>query len=239
MTPEHRLETVSLRDAELIIFDWDGTLVDSRGVIVDTLRASLREVGLPELPGRELQQVIGLGLQEAIEALVPHADTPTRDRLREAYGRRFQAYRATDMPFFPGAAEGLEALAAEGRTLAVATGKSRRGLDRMLMEWGLEERFLATRCADETCSKPDPRMVRELLEETEVAPERAVLVGDTAFDMEMAHRAGLNRIAVTYGVHERERLAPWEPHAWADSFPGVLGHLGCEGLESEPAQGYN
>ncbi|MFP4616194.1 MAG: HAD-IA family hydrolase [Thiohalorhabdus sp.] len=239
MNRVQRPESVPLQDAELVIFDWDGTLVDSRGVIVDTLRASLQEVGLPALPDRELQQVIGLGLQEAIEALVPHADPPTRDRLREAYGRRFQSYRATDMPFFPGAAEGLEALAAEGRALAVATGKSRRGLDRMLMEWGLEERFQATRCADETCSKPDPRMVHELLEETGVAPERAVLVGDTAFDMEMAYRAGLHRVAVTYGVHEPERLAPWAPHALADSFPEVLDHLGCEGLESEPAQGYN
>jgi len=229
----------ALQGAELIVFDWDGTLVDSRQVIVETMRASLREVGLAELPGEELQQVIGLGLREAIQALAPGADEGTRDRLQDAYARRFKDYSARDMPFFPGVAEGLEALHRQGRFMAVATGKSRRGLDRMLEEWGLRDRFVATRCADETRSKPDPRMLHELLEATGADPRRAVLVGDTQFDMEMADRAGMYRIAVTYGVHSPGRLASGSPHAWADTFAEVLAHLGCGELEPDPVQGYN
>ncbi|MFA9462100.1 HAD family hydrolase [Thiohalorhabdus sp. Cl-TMA] len=229
----------ALQETELVIFDWDGTLVDSRQVIVDTMRASLEEVGLPVLPDRELQQVIGLGLREAISALVPDADARTHDLLRETYGRRFKSYGATDMPFFPGAEQGLQWLVRQGRSLAVATGKSRQGLDRMLREWRLEGFFAATRCADETCSKPDPRMIHELLESTGARPEQAVLVGDTAFDMEMAHRAGISAMAVTYGVHDTERLGALSPHAWADSFGEVLAHLGCTDLESWPAEGYN
>ena len=229
----------SLAAAELIIFDWDGTLVDSRGVIVETMQATMAEVGFEPLPAEACQQVIGLGLDEAIRSLVPHASEGDRARLREVYGRRFQQFGATDMPFFGGVTEGLARLLEENRRLAVATGKSRRGLERMLGEWGLHETFHATRCADETASKPDPRMLRELLAELEVAPERAVFVGDTGFDMEMAHRLGMPRIAVTYGVHGPERLAPWQPSAWADAFPAVMGHLGCPALETAPKEGYN
>jgi len=228
-----------LRESELVIFDWDGTLVDSRGVIVATMQAALREVGAPPMPDEEVQQIIGLGLDEAIRTLLPEASDTTCSRLRESYGQRFKSYTAQDMPFFPGAETGLVRLREQGKKLAVATGKSRRGLDRMLGEWGLEDTFLATRCADETCSKPDPRMLEELLRVTGAESGRAVLVGDTAFDMEMAHRLDMPRVAVTYGVHSRERLAPWAPHAWADSFPEVLGHLGCADLDPEPVEGYN
>jgi len=235
MTPNQNL----LSEAELVIFDWDGTLVDSRGVIVATMQAALQEVGAPPMPDEEVQQVIGLGLNEAIRTLLPEASEGTCSRLRESYGQRFKSYSARDMPFFPGAEIGLMRLRERSKKLAVATGKSRQGLDRMLAEWGLEGTFLATRCADETCSKPDPRMLTELLDVTGTDTERAVLVGDTAFDMEMAHRLGMPRVAVTYGVHSSERLAPWAPHAWAHSFPEVLGHLGCEDLDPEPVEGYN
>jgi phosphoglycolate phosphatase len=228
-----------LSEAELVIFDWDGTLVDSRGVIVATMQAALREVGAPPMPDEEVQQIIGLGLNEAVRTLLPDASEETCSRLRESYGQRFKSYTARDMPFFPGAETGLDRLLGKGKKLAVATGKSRRGLDRMLGEWGLEDTFLATRCADETASKPHPRMLEELLHVTGTETERAVLVGDTAFDMEMAHRLGMPRVAVTYGVHSRERLAPWAPHAWAAEFPEVLAHLGCADLDPEPVEGYN
>ena len=228
-----------LREADLVIFDWDGTLVDSRGVIVATMQAALREAGLPSMPDEEVQQVIGLGLEEAIRTLAPEADQATCDCLRESYSHRFKSYRATDMPFFPGAQAGLERLRAQGKRLAVATGKSRQGLDRMLAEWEIGHAFIATRCADETRSKPDPRMLEELLTVTGVAAERAVLVGDTAFDMEMAYRLDMPRLAVTYGVHARERLAPWAPHAWADAFPQVMAHLGCADLDHDRLESYN
>jgi len=235
----NRSRSAAASDAELVIFDWDGTLVDSQGVIVATMQATLAEAGFRTLPAHHCRQVIGLGLDEAIRALVPHAEAADRVRLREIYGRRFQHFGAGDMPLFPGVATGLAELLARGRRLAVATGKSRRGLDRMLGEGCLQNVFHATRCADETASKPDPRMLAELLAQFELPPERAVLVGDTAFDMEMAQRLGMPRIAVTYGVHDGERLAPWEPTAWADDFAGVLSHLGLPALDREPTEGYN
>jgi phosphoglycolate phosphatase len=231
--------TPSALGAELVIFDWDGTLVDSRGVIVETMQAALDEAGFEPLPASVCQQVIGLGLDEALRALLPQAGEADRARLREIYGRRFQRFGAADMPFFPGVENGLQGLLDQGRRLAVATGKSRRGLDRMLAEWRLEKAFQATRCADETASKPDPRMLSELLEVTGVAPGEAVMVGDTAFDMEMAQRLGMPRIAVTYGVHDRGRLAPWAPTAWADDFGEVLTGLGLPALDRAPAEGYN
>lgn len=229
----------ALTAAELIIFDWDGTLVDSRGVIVDTLRATMEEAGFEPLPPEECQQVIGLGLDEAIRHLVPHANKGDWAAMRDIYGRRFQQFGAADMPFFPGAREGLARLHDQGRRLAVATGKSRRGLDRVLAEMGLTEAFHATRCADETASKPDPHMLRELLAEFGVGAQQAVFVGDTAFDMEMAHRLDMPRIAVTYGVHARDRLAQWEPTAWAGDFNEVLGLVAGPALDRAPAEGYN
>ncbi len=222
---------------DLIVFDWDGTLVDSRRVIVDTLQATLRQMGLDPLPPEEVQQVIGLGLYEAIQTLAPEAGAADREHMRQIYGDLFKDIPAGAMPFFPGVEEGLETLKTQGRRIAVATGKSRRGLDRMLREWGMEDYFHATRCADETASKPDPRMLGELLGEFGVPAEGAVFVGDTAFDMEMAHRLGMSRLAVTYGVHAPERLAPWSPHFWAESFEEVLVHLGCGDLEALTIEG--
>lgn len=212
-------------NADLVVFDWDGTLVDSKGAIVGAIRGSLQDVGLPVRPDEELQQVIGLGLDEAIRELLPAYGPEAHHAVAEAYRRRFLAVTSADMPLFAGVREGLDELLRQGRRLAVATGKSRRGLDRVLREMGLGELFRATRCADETCSKPDPLMVRELLAETGVDPVRAVLVGDTEFDMAMAREAGVGRIAATYGVHEPARLQRAEPHAWADDFPEVLDHL--------------
>lgn len=221
----HTGESALPAGTDLVIFDWDGTLVDSRGVIVATMQTAMAEEGLEPLPGEEIQQIIGLGLDEALRTLLPGADEASYERLRLAYGNRFQSYAATTMPFFSGAPEGLDELQASGVRLAVATGKSRRGLDRMLKEWGMTDFFHATRCADETASKPDPRMLREILADLETPLERAVFVGDTAFDMEMGYRMGMPRVAVTYGVHPADRLAPWRPQGWAHSFADVMAHI--------------
>ncbi|MEF8793528.1 HAD family hydrolase [Thiohalorhabdus sp.] len=227
-----------LSGTELVIFDWDGTLVDSRHVIVETMQAALSEAGFDPLPGEACQQVIGLGLDEAIRALVPEAGESDREQLRAVYGRRFQSFGAADMPFFPGVSEGLDYLRDEGHHLAVATGKSRRGLDRLIAERGMHGAFHATRCADETASKPDPRMLRELLADFGLSPQQAVFVGDTGFDMEMARRLDMPRIAVTYGVHGDNRLATGEPTAWAGDFWEVMDHLGVTALEGSSVKGY-
>jgi phosphoglycolate phosphatase len=216
------MSELSLDNADLVIFDWDGTLVDSKGAIVGAIRGSLNDVGLPVWPDEELQQVIGLGLAEAIRELLPDQGPEVHESVAEAYRERFLTVTSADMPLFEGVREGLEELLRQGRRLAVATGKSRRGLDRVLDEMGLGELFRATRCADETCSKPDPLMVHELLAEIGVDPARAVLVGDTEFDMAMARDAGVGRIAATYGVHGPQRLARAEPHAWARDFSEVM-----------------
>lgn len=238
MESQHLRNAADPGRADLVIFDWDGTLVDSRQVIVETMQATLAEAGFEPLPGDECQQVIGLGLDEAIRTLVPAASEADYDRLRAIYGRRFKGFRAADMPFFPGVSEGLDRLRGEGRRLAVATGKSRQGLDRMLAEWDMHDTFHATRCADETASKPDPRMLRELLADFGIEPHRAVFVGDTGFDMEMARRLEMPRIAVTYGVHGADRLEPGQPTAWAREFPEVMGHLGLPALERSLLEGY-
>lgn len=238
MKSQDQRPATDLSGVELVIFDWDGTLVDSRSVIVETMQATLAEAGFEPLPGEECQQVIGLGLDEAIRTLVPEASEADYERLRAIYGRRFQGFGAADMPFFPGVTEGLDWLHGRGRGLAVATGKSRRGLDRMLAEWGMQGTFHATRCADETASKPHPRMLRELLADFGLAPEQAVFVGDTGFDMEMARNLGMPRIAVTYGVHGSDRLASGEPSAWAQDFWEVMDHLGATALERSLVEGY-
>lgn len=223
----------------LVVLDWDGTLVDSRQAIITTLQAAFREAGHRVPSSERCQEVIGLGLREALAALAPDTDEDQRDRLQAVYSRHFQGFGARDMPFFPGVFQGLNRLRERGFLLGIATGKSRRGLDRMLEEWGLGDAFHATRCADETASKPDPRMLRELLGTCRAMPGEAVFVGDTAFDMEMAYRLDIPRIAVTYGMHERERLAPWQPQAWAEDFTQVMGQLDGGGLASPPAEGYN
>lgn len=224
---------------QLIIFDWDGTLVDSCRVIVETLQSTFKEAGIRPPPVKHCQQVIGLGLQEALEALAPEAEEGDWQRIKAIYSRRFQATEVTRMPFFPGVWEGLRWLRARGQLLGVATGKSRCSLAKMLREWRMQTTFHTIRCADETASKPNPRMLLEMLQELGLEPEQAVLVGDTAFDMEMAYWIGLPRLAVTYGVHSPEQLAQWRPDAWAEDFGQVMGHLGFHYLDRSAVESYN
>ncbi len=223
----------------LVVLDWDGTLVDSRQAIVSTLQATFQEAGHRVPSPERCQEVIGLGLREALAALAPETDEDQRDLLQAVYSRRFQGFGAGEMPFFPGVLQGLHRLREGGYFMGIATGKSRRGLDRMLQAWGLGDAFHATRCADETASKPDPRMLRELLGTFRAMPSEAVYVGDTAFDMEMAYRLDMPRIAVTYGMHAQSRLAPWQPQAWAEDFSQIVKHLGAGGLVRPPSEGYN
>ena len=209
----------------LVIFDWDGTLMDSEQHIVASMHGAMDRLGIPRLPAAQVRNIIGLGMREAIEALFPN-------QVDEDFARRFVAayrefYFDPDAPqaLFEGARRVLDTLHAHGRLLAVATGKSRRGLDLALSYLDLADRFHASRCADETASKPDPRMLQEILAELSVAPEEAVMVGDTEYDLEMARRAGLQGIAVSYGVHEIQRLLAYAPRACLTDItqlPGVL-----------------
>lgn len=204
------------RKYQLLVFDWDGTLMDSEAHIVASMQAVMRELSLEVLDRRTVGNIIGLGLHEAISTLFPyHANDDFVAAFTQSY-RRY--YFAPDAPqaLFEGAEPIVRELHGQGYLLAVATGKSRRGLDRSLIETGLADVFHASRCADETASKPHPRMLEELLHELNVDPSDAVMIGDTEFDLEMARNAGMDAIGVSYGVHGPERLRRHAPVSLVD-----------------------
>lgn len=213
---------------ELIIFDWDGTLMDSVSRIVSCMQAAAIDVQWGALSSAEVEDIIGLGLPEAIAQLCPGISPAQAERLRERYSHHFVTADTTPMRFFAGVETHIARLRhRETQRLAVATGKSRRGLDRIFTETGSGAWFHASRTADETRSKPHPQMLLELLAELDVPVERALMVGDTEYDLEMARAIGMDRVGVTYGVHTHERLAlsqpKWIAHSVEELFDGLHG----------------
>lgn len=204
---------------EVLVFDWDGTLMDSERHIVDCLRVAIAAVGEPEKADAELRQVIGLGLLEAVSRLLPERSETERKQAMDAFRAEFLSERPVPSELFAGAEELLHSLSGQGYLLAVATGKSRRGLDKVLQQTGLEPLFAATRTADETFSKPHPAMLEEILVDLDTAPCRALVVGDTEFDLQMARNARVPAVGVSYGVHSVERLQKAEPLAIFDALP--------------------
>lgn len=210
---------------DLIIFDWDGTLMDSEAKIVRCFEAACEDVGVAS-PGVEaIRAIIGLGLREAVDKLLPGETNEVADRVTEAYRDHFLVQDKTPMEFFPGVLDGLGQLEAHGYLLAVATGKARRGLKKLLDEWQLHDRFVATRCSDEAYSKPHPKMLEDILNMTGVDASRAIMIGDTTFDMEMARNAGVAGLAVSYGVHSVVELNQHDPIECLDSFEAVRSWL--------------
>jgi phosphoglycolate phosphatase len=198
---------------------------------VSCLRAAAIDVGLPDRNDAVFGDVIGLGLPQAIERLYPGLDISMTRRYRDRYAECFVLADAEPSGFFPGAMETLLELRQRGHVLAVATGKSRRGLDRVLGRLGLDEFFDATRCADETASKPDPRMVHEILLQLGYGGDDAVVVGDTEYDLEMAARAGVASIGVSYGAHAVERLRRHGPVRIIDSLRELITSSRASGAE--------
>lgn len=195
---------------DLVIFDWDGTLFDSVAHIVQSLQWAAQQYQI-DLSADAARNVIGLGLPEVMQALFPaHADLHAS--IQAAYSHHYVASAETQH-WFAGVDELLTRLAQHGILLAVATGKNRIGLDRLLTQTQSQQRFIATRCANETRSKPDPLMLTQLLAETGVALERAVMVGDSTYDMQMAQSIGMPRIGVSYGVHSEAELLAYQPLA--------------------------
>ncbi|WP_304638416.1 HAD-IA family hydrolase [Pseudomonas sp.] len=215
-----------MSDVHLLIFDWDGTLSDSVGRIVQTMQYAADAVGLA-VPGEQaVRDIIGLGLPEAIAALFPELEDPAvAEALVRAYAAQYIALEETPCSLFPGVLEALDSLRSAGFLLAVATGKSRRGLDRVLRQHGLLTYFDATRCADETASKPDPLMLWQILAELSVDPNQAVMLGDSQHDLLMAANAGLRGFGVAFGAQSAEHLLRhgaafcvenfWQFHDWA------------------------
>ena len=205
------------QNIELVVFDWDGTLMDSEAKIVASMRAAGNDLGLESLDDRTLRNVIGLGLKEAIEMLCPRAVVETHRAFADRYRSHFLSEDGEASTFFAGALQLLQDLYRSGMLLGVATGKSRRGLNRVLAELDCGEFFHATRCADETFSKPHPQMLLEIMDELGVAPDETLMIGDTEYDLQMAKNAGVAAIGVSYGVHERERLLRLQPLICVDS----------------------
>ena len=200
---------------ELIVFDWDGTLIDSAGAIVAAMQAACRDLGQPEPTRERASHVIGLGLRDALAIVAP--DLPESDYgcLVDRYRFHFLA-RDANLPLFDGVREMLADLEANGHMLAIATGKSHAGLQRALEQTGIKRHFVATRCADRCAPKPAPDMLNELMSELSGRPESTLMIGDTSHDLEMAANAGVPAVAVSYGAHPREKLVPFAPRALVD-----------------------
>lgn len=200
----------------LIVFDWDGTLMDSTAVITRSIQAACKDLGQPVPSDVDASYVIGLGLGDALRHAAPALDPREYDHLAQAYRRHYFAHDS-DLTLFPGALDMLLALKAAGHRLAVATGKSRQGLNRALGYAELRNMFDTTRTADETTPKPHPAMLQEIMEELGDEPERTLMVGDTTHDLLMARNAGTAAVAVAYGAHEAQALAQMQPVFLADS----------------------
>ncbi|MBU4612925.1 HAD-IA family hydrolase [Achromobacter sp. GG226] len=194
----------------LVVFDWDGTLMDSTPAIVAAIQGACRDMDLPVPPDEAASWVIGLGLADALRAAVPELKPEQWKAFSERY-RYHYLTRDPELRLFDGIEALLSAVAATGASLAVATGKSRQGLDRSLDATGLRPRFDATRCADETHSKPHPAMLLELMDELMVPPERTLMIGDTSHDLNMARSAGVHGLGVTYGAHPITELQACSP----------------------------
>lgn len=203
---------------DLIVFDWDGTLMDSTATIVKCIQAAARDLGVP-VPDRDMAaHVIGLGLQDALQKAVPGLELQHYPRMVERYRYHYLS-QDHELTLFEGTREMLQDLSQQGYFLAVATGKSRVGLTRALHAAGLMSFFDATRCADETFSKPHPAMLNELTRELGQDMARTVMIGDTTHDLQMAANAGAASIAVHYGAHPAHQLRELAPVYAAESVP--------------------
>jgi phosphoglycolate phosphatase len=197
---------------ELVVFDWDGTLLDSAGAIVLAIQAACRDIGHPPPSDEKARHVIGLGLVDALKKAAPDL---SEERYPEMVDRYRHHYLSGDhqLTLFQGVPELLDSLQAAGHILAIATGKSRLGLERALDHSGLRPLFQASRCADECHSKPHPQMLDELMAEFGVSGETTLMIGDTSHDLLMAQNAGVDSLAVTYGAHPHDHLLDHRPLA--------------------------
>ena len=220
----------------LLVFDWDGTLMDSIGSIVACTRVVMDELELGGLPEQTIRGTIGLGLRETVEVLCPGGGDQMFARILDCYRKHWhETYR--DLPvLFDGVRETVLELAEDGYLLAVATGKSRRGLDHALEQTALQDVFHATRTVDEAFSKPHPQMLLDILDELGVRPSAAAMIGDTTYDLEMARNAGTAGIGVCSGSHGREELERLGPLACLERVSELREWLAGVRAEPSPAR---
>jgi phosphoglycolate phosphatase len=213
---------------DLIVFDWDGTLMDSAGAIVASLQGACRDLDLP-IPGDEqARYIIGLGLHDALSHILPGLDPSQYPRVVDRYRDHFLALDS-GTALFPGIAEVVAGLHAAGYQLAIATGKSRRGLARALDATGLVSYFHASRCADEGHTKPHPGMLQAVMQQLEARSDRTLMIGDTTHDLEMARAADVAAVGVTYGAHAHDALLACRPLACLTSVAELRDWLALHG----------
>lgn len=206
---------------ELIVFDWDGTLMDSEARIVKCMQLAATDVGIPMPDAARARDAIGLGLSEAIARVFPTIEPAAIAQLAEAYRSHWLGDEVAQAVMFDGALDMVRSLHTDGYLLAVATGKSRRGLDKSLKESGLDTFFHMTRCADEAFSKPHPQMLLDILTDLDASPWQALMVGDTEYDMQMAKSARVPVVGVGHGVHSAERLLASGASHCFDNLPSL------------------
>jgi len=215
------------RQFDLIAFDWDGTLFDSTGLIVQCIQAACRDLGVAVPSDADAAYVIGLGLHDALQHAVPGLPAERYPELGLRYRHHYIANKDA-LVLFPGTLPMLQALKARNHFLAVATGKNRRGLDDALAHSQLHGMFDATRTADETAGKPHPLMLQQLMAQLGVSPERTLMIGDTTHDLMLARNAGTARVGVSFGAHDHEAFAEHEPlfvaHSTGELHQWLLAH---------------
>ncbi|MDF1528264.1 MAG: HAD-IA family hydrolase [Sedimenticola sp.] len=210
---------------KLLVFDWDGTLMDSEARIVSCVKGAARDMAIDAPADEQIRNIIGLGLKEALEMLFPGSDNAFKEQFIDHYRHYFLNEDSTPSLLFPNSLTVLNRLAEQDYLLAVATGKGRPGLNKVLEETGLKLLFHSTRCADETFSKPHPEMLLQIMDELGVEPDNTLMIGDTEYDLQMAINAKTHSLAVSYGVHEVERLNQFNPLGCLDDIAELNGWL--------------
>lgn len=198
------------RPFDLIVWDWDGTIANSTGMITNAIVQAAEQVGLPTLDPLAASNIIGLGLKESIYALYGDIPIEKAQALAAQYKANYYAGES-EIPLFNGVKETIVELNRRGHKLAVATGKGRRGLNMALQHCGLGHYFHATRTVDECFSKPHPQMLDELMDLLVVRPERTLMIGDTSYDLQMAQNAGVASVGVTFGAQTQDKLVGYNP----------------------------
>ncbi len=212
---------------KLVVFDWDGTLMDSEARIVTAMQRAFEAEGASAPPRAAVREIIGLDLVVGVSRLDPTLARARIEGIVQGYRQLYASLHAIPSPLFDGAQTTLAKLAEAGYTLAIATGKSRRGLDRALEESGIGDYFATTRCGEEAAPKPDPAMLRDILWDLDTAPEHTLMIGDTEFDLVMAAAARTHAGAATYGAHARQRLLDLKPAIVIDALDELPAAVAC------------
>lgn len=214
-------------EIKLLVFDWDGTLADSELFIINAMQAAIEQHNFDIRSSNEIRNIIGLGLIEAAAVLFPELEQSDYQLLTDSYREHYSASAKGKTVLFPDVIETLHTLQNLDYKLAIATGKSRKGLDNSLRETGIEDFFHMTRCADETFSKPHPKMLLDIMEQLLVEPENTLMIGDSEYDLLMAKNANVAPVAVSYGTQTRERLLGHNPLICLDRLDQLPEWLAC------------